>query len=154
MIKSGRMRWAGHIARMGERRCVYRVLEGKPEGKRPLGRPRRRWDNIKMGLQEVGWRSMNWVDLAQDRDRWRALLNAVMNLRVPLNGGNFLTSWATVSFSKDSAAWSKQGSSFPLHAHLAWRWSKSTEICRKGYENKYSLIVSYVYWTVIILIVE
>jgi len=86
------MRWARHVSRKGERRGVYRVLEGKPEGKRPLGRPRRRWDNIKMGLQEVGWRSMNWVDLAQDRDRWRALLNAVMNLRVPLNGGNFLTS--------------------------------------------------------------
>jgi len=86
------MRWARHVARKGERRGVYRVLEGKPEGKRPLGRPRRRWDNIKMGLQEVGWRSMNWVDLAQDRDRWRALLNAAMNLRVPLNGGNFLTS--------------------------------------------------------------
>ena len=67
----------------GERRGVYRVLMGKPEGKRPLGRPRRRWkDNIKMGLQEVGW-GMDWIDLAQDRDRWRALVNAVMNLRFP-----------------------------------------------------------------------
>jgi len=75
---------AGHIARMGERRGVYRVLVGKPEGKRPLGRPRHRWeDNIKMDLQEVGWGSMDWIDLAQDRDRWRALVNAGMNLQVP-----------------------------------------------------------------------
>jgi len=77
-----------HVARKGERRGVYRVFEGKTEGKRALGRTRRTWDdNIKMGLQEVGWRSMNWVDLAPDRDRWKALLNAAMNLRVPLNGG-------------------------------------------------------------------
>jgi len=69
---------------MGERRGVYRVLVGKPEGKRPLGRPRRRGeDNIKMDLQKVGCESMDWIDLAQDRDRWRALVNEVMNLRVP-----------------------------------------------------------------------
>jgi hypothetical protein len=69
---------------MGERRGAYRSLVGKPEGRRPLGKPRRRWeDNIKMDLQEVGWGGMDWINLAQDRDRWRASVNAVMNLRVP-----------------------------------------------------------------------
>jgi hypothetical protein len=84
MIKSRRMRWAGHVARMGELRNVYRILVGKPEGKRPLGRPRRSWvDNIKMDLREIGWDGKDWIDLSQDRDQWRALLNTVMNVRVP-----------------------------------------------------------------------
>jgi hypothetical protein len=82
-MKSRRMRWAGHVARMGEERKVYMVLVGKPEGKRPLGRPRRRWENgIIMDLREIGWGSVEWIQLAQDRDRWRALVNEVMNLGV------------------------------------------------------------------------
>ena len=77
VIKSRRMRWAGHVARMSEGRG------GEPEGKRPLGRPRRRWVDIRMALQEVGCRYVDWIGLAQDRDRWRTLVSAVMNLRVP-----------------------------------------------------------------------
>jgi hypothetical protein len=84
IIKSRRMRWAGHVAQMGEKRNVYRLLVGKPEGKRPLGRTRRRWiDNIKMDLVEIGVSVVDWIGLAQDRYSWRALVNSVMNLRVP-----------------------------------------------------------------------
>ena len=78
------MRWAGHVAHMGERSGIYRVLVGQPEGTRPLGRPRHRWeDNIKINLQEVECRGKDWIELAQDRERWRALVNVVMNLWVP-----------------------------------------------------------------------
>jgi len=78
------MRWTGHVARMGEEKVVYRVLVGKPEGKRPMGRPRcRRVNNIRTDLQEVGCGYIDWIGLAQDRDRWRTLVSAVMNLRVP-----------------------------------------------------------------------
>jgi hypothetical protein len=83
-MKSRRMRWAKYVARMGEKRNVYRLLVGKPEGKRPLGRPSRRWiDNIKMDLLEIRLGGVDWIGLAQDRYRWKALVNAVMNLRVP-----------------------------------------------------------------------
>jgi hypothetical protein len=88
VIKLRRMRWAGCVARMGERRDVYRVLVGKPEGKRPLGRPRRKWEgNIRMDVWEVGCKGMDWVDLTQERERWWTLVYAVMNLRVPKNVG-------------------------------------------------------------------
>jgi len=84
VIKSRRMRWAGHVARIGEERRVYRVLVGKSEGRRPLGRPRCRCvDNIRMDLQEVGCGYRDWIGLAQDRDKWRTLVSAVMNIRVP-----------------------------------------------------------------------
>jgi hypothetical protein len=83
-----RKRCERHVARIGEKRNAYRLLVGKPEGKRPLGRPRRRWmDNIRIDLGEVGWGDMDWIDLAQDRNRWRALVNSVLNLRVPWNTG-------------------------------------------------------------------
>jgi hypothetical protein len=84
IIKSRRMKWAGHVARMGEKRNAHRLLVGKPEGKKPLGRPRRRWvDNIRMDLGEVGWGDVDWIGLAKDRNRCRALVNSVLNLPVP-----------------------------------------------------------------------
>ena len=94
MVKSRRLRWAGHVARMEEGRGVHKILVGKPEGKRPLGRPRRRWeDNIKVDLDEVRRGCVDWMELAEDRDRWRALVSMVMNFRVvPQNAGNFLIS--------------------------------------------------------------
>jgi hypothetical protein len=83
IIKARRMRWAGHVARMGEKRNAYRLLVGKSEGRRPLGRQRRRWlDIITMDLVEVRWGDVDWIGLAQDRDRWRALVNSVSNRRV------------------------------------------------------------------------
>jgi hypothetical protein len=84
IIKLMRMRWAGHVARMGKKRTAYRLLVGKPEGKRTLGRTRHRWvDNIKMDLVEIGWGGVDWIGLTQDSDKWRALANSVINLRVP-----------------------------------------------------------------------
>jgi hypothetical protein len=82
----------GPCSTNGEKRNAYRLWVGKPEGKRPLGRPRRRWvDNIRMDLGEVGWGDVDWIGVAQDRDRWRALVNSVLNLRVPLNAGKLLS---------------------------------------------------------------
>jgi hypothetical protein len=84
IIKSRRKRWAGHVARKGEKRNAYKILVGEPEGKRPLGRSRRRWvDNIKMNLREICWDGVDCMDMAQDRDQWRALVNTVLNLRLP-----------------------------------------------------------------------
>jgi hypothetical protein len=86
IIKSRRKRWAGHVKRMGEKRKAYRILVGTPEGKRQLGRPRctRTWeDNIKTDLREIGWGDMDWIDLAQNRDQWRTIVNTAMILRVP-----------------------------------------------------------------------
>jgi hypothetical protein len=83
-MKARRMRWTEYVARIREKRNAYRLLLGKPEGRRPLGRPRRRWlNNIRMDLVEVGWDDVDWIGLAQDRDRWRALVSSVLNLRVP-----------------------------------------------------------------------
>jgi hypothetical protein len=93
VIQARRMRWAGHVVHTGEVRGAYNILVGKPEGRRPLGRPRHRWeDKIKMDLREIGFGDVDWIHLDQDRDRWRAPVNMVMNLRVPQNAGNFLTS--------------------------------------------------------------
>jgi len=98
--KSRRLKWVGHIACMGERRGAYRIFVGKLEGKRLLKRPRHRLeDNSKMDLQEMGLRGMDGIGLAQDGDRWWAFVNAVMNLQVPLDAGNFLTGSEPVSFS-------------------------------------------------------
>jgi hypothetical protein len=84
VIKARGVRWAGHVARMEEVRGAYNILVGRPEGKRPLGRPRRRWEyNIKMDLREIGFGDVDWIHFGQDRDRWRALVNTEMNLRVP-----------------------------------------------------------------------
>jgi hypothetical protein len=100
MIKLRRT-WAGHVARMGEKRNEYRILVSKAEGKRLLGRPRRRWVvNIKRDLREIEWGGKAWIHLAQDRDRWRALVNTVMNLRVPQNVGKFSSSCAIGGFSR------------------------------------------------------
>jgi hypothetical protein len=97
MIKSRRMRWAEHVARMGENRNIYRQLVGKPEGRGPLGKPRHRWvDNIEINLGEVGWGGVDWIGLARDRDKWRNLVNALMNLQSPSNSGKLSSGYTTI----------------------------------------------------------
>jgi hypothetical protein len=96
------MKWTGHVARMEEKRNAYRLLVGKPEGRRPLGRPRRRWlDNIRMDLVEVGWGDVDWIGLTQNRDRNRALANSVLNLRIPQNAGKL---WSAYRIGGDSSS--------------------------------------------------
>jgi hypothetical protein len=105
IIKSRWMRWAGHVrvARMGEKRNAYRLLVAKPEGKRPLGRPRRRWmDNIRMVLGEVGWGDVDWIGLAKGRNRWRALVNSVLNLRFHEMLGNYRVALASSGLSSSA----------------------------------------------------
>jgi hypothetical protein len=103
IIKSRRLRWAGHVARMGEKRNAYRLLVGKPEGKKPLRRPRRTWaDNIRMDLGEVGLGDVDWIGLAQDRSRWRALVNSVLNLLVPRNAKELSSGLTSSGFSSSA----------------------------------------------------
>ena len=146
------MRWAGHVARMGEERGCIGSWWGKPEGKRLLGRPRRRWVyNIRMHLQEVGCGYMDWIGLVQDRDRWRTLVSAVMNLRVPWNAGNFLTTCKPVSCSRGTlhrgvscfSRWVFFYLRYPLCVcRVAWRiwciyrWKKNLKKWEKCSEGK------------------
>jgi hypothetical protein len=103
ILKARRIRWAGHVARMGEKRNAYRLLVGMPGGRRPLGRSRRRWlDNIRMDLVEVGLGDVDWSGLAQDRDEWRALVNSVLNLWVPENAGKLSSIQRTRDFSSSA----------------------------------------------------
>jgi hypothetical protein len=120
IIKSRRMRWTGYVARMGEKGNVYRLLVGKPEGKSPLGRPRRRWiDNIKMDLLEIGLNVGNWIGLAQDMYRWRALVNSVMNLSVSIK------CWETTEW---------------LHNLWPLEWYSAPQIYLVSYPSSFSVI--------------
>ena len=150
------MRWAGHVARMSEERGVYRFLVGKPEGKGPLGRPRRRWvDNIKMDLQEVGCGYLDWIRLAQDRDRWRTLVSAVMNIRVPWNAGNFLTSCKQVSFSRRTLHHGvSKYSTFLCHLKKSYILRKSLLLRCFGYFAFWLLPGDKLYWPIIKLLIS
>ena len=128
---------SGRVARTGEERGVYRVLLGKQEGRKPLGRPRSRWvDNIRMDLQEVvcGY-NMDWIGLAQDRDRWRTLVSAVMHLRVPLNAGNFLSSCKPISFSRRTHH-RGQSSVSPEKSHVPFRSMEKRVFINRPYRSR------------------
>jgi hypothetical protein len=101
MIKSRRMKWAGHVALTGEKKNADKILEGKPETKRPLERPRCRWvDNVKMDLREIGRGGMGWIDVALDRDQWTTLVNTAMNHRVEKDAANFFNGYTICGFSR------------------------------------------------------
>jgi hypothetical protein len=102
IMKARRMRWVEHVNRMGVKRNAYGLLVGKPEGKRPLGRPRRGWVDIEMDLLETGWCGMDWIGLTKDRDNWRALVNAVISLRVPYNAGKLSSGYTIGGLSSSS----------------------------------------------------
>jgi hypothetical protein len=124
MIKSRKMKWAGRVARMGEKRNACRFLVGKPEGKTSLGRPRRKWeDNIEKDLREIRFGGMDWIHLAQDMDQWRGILNKVRNLLVQWNIGKFLSSWATGGFSRT-------------------RLQRGSSMCMREVRNVYKILIA------------
>jgi hypothetical protein len=119
------MREAWHVAHMGEKRNAYRILVRKPEGKRPLGRPRCMWvNNIKMGLREIVWGGMGWISLAQDRNRWRTLGNTIPNLRVPQNVGKFPSSCIPGRFSRRAQLLEVRQFATSYIEHTKWKKCK------------------------------
>jgi len=133
VIKSRRMRWVGRVVRIGDWRDAYRISVGRHEGKRPLGRPRRRWeDNIKMDIQEIVWA---WIDLAQYMNKWRDTAKAIMILRIPQNLGNFLTSSGNISYSKRTLL---HGVS--LLDNISWGQRTYSCLCKHCIHSYFSLV--------------